>query len=118
MYTLSDLNPSPVRLCPTGGGGSSWSKSGRGKVRCIIRDNNPPPQSRGRVTPDDWEEGGRNWTDRLFLESPVLGSPTLEASAIVKAVTNNRNKKPYTLKNKPPISTGGVNGRGFGPKRT
>lgn len=116
MYTLVDLTPPPVRLFQTRGGEYNWRRSGR----CIIRDNNLAPPSGGRLTPDEyWEEGGENWTDRLFLESPtVVGTLTLEASTIVKAVTNNRNKKPYTPKNKPPISTGGVNGRGFGPKRT
>ena len=84
MYTLVDLTPPPVRIFQTGGG----------KVRCIIRDNNPPPQSRGRVTPDDWEEGVRNWTDRLFLESSTISSD------IVDTGMNQRKKKPYTPKSK------------------
>jgi hypothetical protein len=83
MYTLVDLTPPPVRLFQTGGG----------KVRCIIRDNNPPPQSRGRVTPDDWEEGARECFDRLFLESPTISSD------IVDTGTSEKKKKTYISKN-------------------
>jgi hypothetical protein len=90
MYTLVALTPPPVRLFLTGGGEYNWRKSGR----CIVRDNNPPPQSRGRVTPDDWDEGVRNWTDRLFLESSTISSD------IVDTGMNQRKKKPYTPKSK------------------
>lgn len=112
MSTLVDLTPPPVRLFQTGGGEYNWRKSGR----CIVRDNSPQ-LSCGRLTTDDWEEGGRSCLDRLFLESSAGVALTL-APTIIDTGANQRKKKQYTLKNKPPISTGGVNGRGFGPKRT
>jgi hypothetical protein len=92
------LNPPPVRLLPTRGGGSNWIRAGN----CIVQDNNPSPQSGGggRLTSDEyWEEGGRNWTDKLFLESQAEGAFTLEAPTIVEAVNSERKKKTYTPKN-------------------
>jgi hypothetical protein len=60
-------------------------------------------------------------THQSQIEEVSLKEEVFVVGVDIQAWDNMRTrerKKRYTPKNKPPISTGGVNGRGFGPKRT
>jgi hypothetical protein len=101
--TMVGLNPRPVHPSTSVSSSSPCCKSfyfkqrvRRGRWDRCIEEGEPV-----LLSPDDLEEGGRNWFSRIWLEPP---SP-------------KKKKKPYKPKPKvkSPVSIGGVNKKGFGP---